>query len=719
MNTFLKLSSTKKNQNCNCISPFYIDNISGINPNTGRDYTDDDKDILKTSLMRISNAKGCDVSICCDPNDPTSMPDTNYTSQFLQKFPKILPIYEGTTLKSIKLSTTNNVKANGWQTPNNYMICKITKSKITDTSDPTIKIATNLVTDCFTDQCNQVETITMNNLLQNAKGDISSYTYVDDSRVNAAITDGNISYVKEYIRKYKSINSPLTNDDYNNRMIHIASQSKSLNILTMLIALKANLNITNKLKETPIHFAVRSKNIDNIDALLAQGVDLTIATINGETPMFYAMKTGDMRIINMLYNNTAPILNVDKSGNNLIHYCIKNCPVIKNTDNGNQNASNSIPNTKSDIIRFLIDHGVSTEQKNVNGITPLELTSKEIIKEINKECDTSNEIVNSKINENFFNIKAIAEAFTNKSKSNSNSNKGYGAIHNNVSNYTDDHESLLEIQTMIFNNILKNNPNKFSDYISVDDIPKGSPIEILDTVCVGNGMTGNEDSDDCISKGGQIVKIKNKTTKIKLELISDSDIDIDSINQQDLYYNKIQNRIPYNTISPNINNYNNNIKNGSIKNIIPKNTGITYNIGQESTNIVNNNENTQGFNPQPTKLSNIPVIIQNDILEDIPNTIIEKKNISTDHPHIFNDDDDEIIHKCKTDAIINSTKITNALTTSNTIQQITNPQTTNGNISVSSLIQKYKTQFIILIVIIVLLVVGVIVYNFNSGTIYE
>ena len=31
MNTFLKLSSTKKNQNCNCISPFYIDNISGIN----------------------------------------------------------------------------------------------------------------------------------------------------------------------------------------------------------------------------------------------------------------------------------------------------------------------------------------------------------------------------------------------------------------------------------------------------------------------------------------------------------------------------------------------------------------------------------------------------------------------------------------------------------------------------------------------------------------
>ena len=49
MNSYLKLSSVKKNQNCNCISPFYIDSISGINPNTGHQYTDDDKDILKTS----------------------------------------------------------------------------------------------------------------------------------------------------------------------------------------------------------------------------------------------------------------------------------------------------------------------------------------------------------------------------------------------------------------------------------------------------------------------------------------------------------------------------------------------------------------------------------------------------------------------------------------------------------------------------------------------
>ena len=702
MNTYLKLSSTKTNQNCNCISPFYIDSISGINPDTGHNYTDEDKDILKTSLMRISNAKGCDVSVCCDPNDPTSMPDANFTSQFLQKFPKIMPVYEGSTLKSIKLSTTTNVKTSGWQTPDAYSICKITKSTINNTSDPTIKLATNLVTDCFTDQCNQAESITVNNLLQNAKGDMK-YTYIDDARVSQAISEGNISYVKEYIRKYKSVDSPLTNDNYNNRMIHIASQSKSLEILNMLIALKANLNVTNKLRETPTHFAVRSKNLSNIDALLIQGVDLTIKTTKGETAMFYAMSTGDMRIINMLYNNTAPILSIDNSGNNLIHYCIKNCPSFKDTDDGTTDASNSIPNTKSDIIKFLIDHGISTEQKNSTGISPLEMTSKEINIEINKECAMGIASDNSNINEKFFNIKVIGEGFTNN-----------GAKKNNVSKYTDEHESLLEIQTMLFNNIIKNNPNKYRDYISVDDIPKGAPIEILDTVCVGNGMTGNEDSEDCISKGGQLVKIKNKTTKIKLELIASNDVDIDAVEQSDLYFKKTQDKIPYGTMPSNINNYNNSISksiaNGSIvnniKNTIPQTTGITYNIGQESSNLLNSVEASLGFNPQPTKSSIQTDITIPKIIPIIPNiTVPSSINNSNDHPPTF---DDEVLHKCKADAIRNSTTITNA-------QIYTFPQTTLASITIENVTEKYKLPILIIGILIVLLLIGIIVDKYVSG----
>jgi len=707
MDSYYKVTSTKKQKNCNCISPFYINNISGINPNTGHDYTTDDVNILKTALYRVSNARGCDVSVCCDPNDPSSAPDSNFNKQFLQKFPKILPVYEGSNLTSIKLSNTNNVKSSGWIIPDTNMICKITKATISDTSDPTIKIATNLVKDCFTDQCAQAETITFNNLLQNAKGDMS-YTYVDDARVTQAISESNITYVKEYVRKYKQVDSPLTNDSFNNRMIHIASQSKSIDILNMLIALKANLNITNKLKETPIHFAVRSGNLNNIDALLIQGVDLSIATTKGETPLFYAMATGDMRIINMLYNNSASLLNVDIYGNNLIHYCIKNCPTLKNDeDDDTKNVSNSILNSKAEIIKFLINNGVSSEQKNMEGITPLVLTSSLINNEKTRELSLNISTEDTVIREKFFNVKPMIDTSIKIEKF---SNEG--ASQNDISNYTDEHKSLLEIQSTLFNNIIRNNPSLYNGYISVDDLPQGSPIEILDTVCYGDGMTGNEDSNECVSKGGQIVKIKNRTTKIKLELTPENDVDIDAVDNSELYFNKNPTKIPKKNIPLNIIDYNNTISNditsGNIaknifnSNTFPQTTGITYNLGQESSNILNSIENKLGFNPQPTIVDEFQPINNSDIISTPSIPSIESiPNISLEHPPTF---DDTVLNKYKSDAFMNTLNITES--------QNNIPNTTTGNISVNSVFQRFKTEFIILICVIFILIIAIIINNF-------
>jgi ankyrin repeat protein len=685
MNTYLKLSSVKKDKNCNCISPFYIDKITGINPYTGRNYGPEDKDALKTSLYRISNAKGCNVSVCCDPKDPTSMPDEEFTKQFKQKFPKIMPMYEGKKLKSIKLSTKSDVKESGWLDPSTHMICKITKATIVDTKDPNIKMATKLVEDCFTDQCNQAETITLNNLLQNAKADFT-YTYVDDARVTQAIRDGNISYVKEYIRKYKKVNIPLTNDDYNNRMIHIASESKNEEIINMLIALKANLNITNKLKETPLHFAVRSKRIDNISKLLGQGVDMTIATNKGEIPMFYAMKTGDIRIINMLYMNNSPLLPVDSSGNNLIHYCILNCPSYNEDDE-------TVPNTKSEIIRFLIDHGVSSEQKNAAGITPLELTSKEINREINKECKLGINQDENDVQEKFFNIKPIREAFNN----NTNLKRKNGATKLSVTGDTPEHLSLLQIQTMLFNNIIRNNPNKYNKYLDVDEIPKGAPIEILDTVCVGDNITGNEDSYECKEKGGQLIKVTNKTTKIKLELIPEEETQINALEQKELYYPKENKKIPMGTIPPNIKNYNNSVlqfgmvpnttqaNQSATVNNIPQTTGITYNIGENASNLLSDIKTSIGFSPKPTQTHSVtPSATQNletSITQENVELNIPTNNISIEqvpeHPPEY-DEEDDFIHKCKKDAIDNTINITKPNTIeTNTIE--TNTTTTQNN----------------------------------------
>ena len=726
MDTYLKLTSVKNNKNCNCITPFYVKNIKGINPITQREYSSEDIDAMKTSLYRISAAKSCDVSVCCDINDPATNVDSNFTKQFIQRFPKIMPLYEGSSITSFKLSTTETVKTSGWIDPTPYMICKITKATIKDTSDPTIKLATNLVKDCYSNNCGSLETITVNTLLQNAKADMN-YTYFDDARVSQAILENNITYVKEYIRKYKQVNIPLTNDDYNNRLIHIAAGSNYNEILTMLIALKTNLNITNKYRETPIQFAIRSKNIDNISSLLTQGVDLNMANNNGETAMFYAMKTGDLRIINMLYTNNSPIQGVDKNGNNLIHYCILNCPSYKEDDD-------SIPNTKGEIIQFLIEHGISTEQKNNAGITPLELVSKQINKEINIECAISEKTDKDNVIEAFF------PKYTTTTNTNTNTDTNTQKIQHtpmqqlkqqkksehfsdsinmqDISDYTTEHVSLLDIQSKLFNNILRNNPTKYGDYISVDDIPIGAPIEVLDTVCVNNSgmnsnmLTGNEDSEECISKGGQLVKIKNKTTKIKLELMPEEDSKIALINQDELYYPKDTNKIPKGTISNNISSYNASVKNMKNNHILSNNetqsTSITYTLGQESNNTI------------PTKQpnnNNTTVQLQQDTTTAIAtataNTNIPKHTM---HPSII-EEDDEIVHKCKKDAINNAVKMskhTDNITSNKIIldepQPTINVQPTiNIQQSLYTFSNKYKTQ-IFLLCIIILCLLGYIIF---------
>ena len=728
MDTYLKLTSVKKYKNCNCISPFYINNITGINPNTGRDFSPEDLDAIKTALYRISAAKGCNVSVCCDPNDPTSSPNPEFTKEFIQKFPKIMPLYQGSQLKGIKLSTTANVKESGWQDPTPYMICKITKATIKDTNDPLIKMATNLVTDCYSDSCSSLETTTVNTLLQNAKADMK-YTSFDDAKVTQAILENNISYVKEYIRKYKGVDFPLTNDDYNNRLIHIAAGSNNNDILTMLIALKAKLNVQNKLRETPIHLAVLGKNLDNISSLLSQGVDLTIPNNNGETAMFYAMKTGDLRIINMLYSNNSPIQGVDKNGNNLIHFCVLNCSSYKEDDT-------TVPNTKGEIIQFLIDHGISTEQKNNAGVAPLEMVSKQINKQINQECalgikeDTKE--YNENVMEKFFNVSK-----PNKTNSNANRKEHFssgsesnGSSNQQISQYTPEHLSLLDIQTKLFNNIIRNNPNKYGDYISVDDIPKGAPIQVLDTVCVGgSGITGNEDSDECIGKGGSIVKIKNKTTKIKLELIPEEESQIDKLDPKDLYYPKVNEKIPQGTVPISLANYNASVK--SSGNVLPttaQTTGITYNLGSSSSNIISSIENRLGLgsssSKQPqastsTSTSNITEPLPTAITNITPNiTPNITKNIVAEHPSIL-EEDNTVVHKCRRDAINNATKIANS--TMPLLQQSLQDfatTTTSGVInnggSVSNFLQTYKIPIIILVVVIVLLLAYVIYLSRQS-----
>jgi len=674
MDTFLKLTSNKANKNCNCITPFYINDITGINPNTGGDYTDDDRNIVKSSMYRISNARGCNVGVCCDPNDPFTSIDQTFMDQFKQTYPKVMPIYNGTLLNSIKLSTKSQVKQSGWQVPTPYLVCKVTKATIVPTSDPTLFTATNLVQDCFSDSCTDVEKMSLQNLISKTKTEMQEYTYMDDAAVATAIRDGNTDGVKQFIRKYNSVDAPLTFDDYNNRMLHIAAMSTNKNIMTiidLLIKLKANINIRNKNNETPLHLALSSKNTAVANRLISVGANLTITNNLGETPIFYAIKSGDIGLVRMLYNAGAPLLVVDNKGNNLIHYAIIH---VKSNGTGLSNLSNpsnltQIQSIKSTIIKFLLDNGVNSEATNNAGLTPLELVKKRIDKydkstpeEIkgDNDCngddggddgdDDSNFI--NQVKEAFFNIKPVREFFQ-------------GANIADVSKMTPDQISLMEIQTMLFNNVIRNNPSKYSGYINVGDLPAGSPIDVLDTVCVGGTNTGNEDSTTCNANGGQIVKIKNKTTLVKLELLPEKQSAIDTVKQCDLYFKKIGDKFPIGTSPQSVSSYNQ-LAMGAIptneNNIITAPTaGITYNVGNSSNNTVVR-KSIQDTTTQDTTTQDTTT---QDTTQDKDTTTQPtiQASIPTEHPVISADQ----IASGKQAAINNATRLATSTTASNSI----------------------------------------------------
>jgi ankyrin repeat protein len=400
----------------------------------------------------------------------------------------------------------------------------------------------------------------------------------------------------------------------------------------------------------------------------------------------------------MIYNGGSGVLGVDSKGNNLIHYCIINCPSYKENDK-------TVPNSKGEIIQFLIEHGISTEQKNNAGITPLELTSKQINKEINRECADTTVTEQAQVAEKFFNVKA---PINNRSKEHF-FNDG-GANTQNILEYTSEHISLLDIQTKLFNNILRNNPNKYSDYISVDDIPKGAPIEVLDTVCVGENITGNEDTEECIAKGGRISKIKNKTTKIKLELIPEEESQLAQVNQEDLYFSKQYDKIPLGTVPNNISSYNASVKsNGNIlPAITPQTTGITYNIGESSSNAVS----TQPL-LSPSVASNVADVSATSINTGPITTFVTipvtAPSATEKHPNII-EEDNEVVHKCKRDAISNSAKIAQTTIPASTMAI---PTDTSSDTK-SNFFNTYKMPIIIVSVIIILLIAMLIYSSINK-----
>ena len=507
MDTFGKLSISDPEGKCNIVTPFYPENlVSEINPLTRKYVSPQDLQQIKTRLTRINNEYNGEISLCCDPNNPSK--NEEVLKRYQEVIPSVRLIKKNGILDSIHCSYVKKPLSEGWTVLTPHLVCKlssVSKNDIIPTEDENIIIIKNLKRDCFTDNCDKADGITIEHIFEQGKKGMN-YTYYDDSKVVDSIKSGSSDGVEQYLFKYNKVNQILTHDDYNRRIIHLASIHYNENIMNLILAVKPDLNKKDALDNTPLHYACMYGHIDLINRLLKLGAEPNMKNKKGQTPVMLAAifkgvktskndKTNDnSKMVRLMYNKGVSLMDIDNEGNTLLHYVLKDAP---NTQE------------KSKLVKYLVERGIDIEKENNKGITPLMYIHNKL-KELQTPVPESNYQI-----------------------------EGFSVKEQNLNHFTDEERELLESQTTIFNSIIRRNPNKYDGYINVSEIPQGAPVEVLNYNCVGHeGIMGIEDEDECIRQGGNFVKVNNTTTKVKLELIPESERAIDNVDQEELYYDK-------------------------------------------------------------------------------------------------------------------------------------------------------------------------------------
>jgi len=591
MNTIRNLSCVDINNNCNLIKPASLEILYGVNPETGRLFNKQDRNVVMNTYNRMCNTSEGTVGVCCDKMVKSTTQEAKKIVNTIRKnYPSAKVNKRNGIIENIELS---KVKKNGagWKPLTPHLICKLSKATFTPTKNPNIVIANKLVQDCFLDNCGNLEKeITVKHILATTKKDMD-YTYFDDSKVAESIRDNNKEAVKDYIRQYQVVDNPLTHDDRRNRMIHLAALHNKIGIVNMLIALNTDINQRNKDGETPLHLAAKNDSIDVVSILLSQGADTRIKNNLGQTAAFMAVENETPNLLRLMYNNGTSLFVVDKIGNNLIHHAIKHS---KN---------------KRDNVNFLIGGGVSLHQKNAKGEYAFTLVDKEI-KSLQKE-----ETMKSNNNTN--------------TKNNNQTIENFQVVPQKQSDYSPQMLDLLSVSTNIKKQMYKQKYGN-KDNIFYGETGPGSPVEMLNTACVGKGLSQDLNKKECEEAGGQIVKITEPSTVIQIGYYKEGESEVEKIDPETLYYPKHN-------------------KSGLARNLPDEIVELNKFVRKGTTQNNNNNAPKKANNKANNKTNNKVVKKQEESKENI-----EK------HPDMKKENNQQVVDSVK-EALVNAERFTNKL----------------------------------------------------------
>lgn len=505
MSLFDNLICENPENQCYHVKPFSKTELAGVNPNTGKEFSESDIKSISNHFFNVCGSKGGSVSYCCNPFE-SEQSNKNMSPEIIAKYPYIKHNRQQNKLNSIDVCLNENVKecpGSDWIKPKSYDICKLEGGEPVDNKDnKMIKTYVNLQKDCYSVHCSPQEPEMMLADLIGIVKDEYKYTYYDDVNIVDAIRLDSVSaLVQDYLPKIENIDRVLTHTDKHETMLHEAVKQDASKVVAFLVGKGADLNVKNINGDTPLHLGARMDRKNIVYALLNYGANINIENIFNELPIFDAVKDGSIEMLRILFQNGANIYHINKDGNNLLQVTI----MYGRKD-------------KAAKVKFLVEKGININHKNNEGKSAIDIAN-QLTQKWQEEQNTD----------------MILEGF--------NCLTGFKTYDIHID------DDIPEILTYLQKISYKQDKNKYNDFIT-GTLPNGSFVEYDYDVCVGGKLNGLEKTkEECDKSGGNWTKYDNtsdKATKIHVEYQPENETELNllKIADSELYMPKCREPMP-------------------------------------------------------------------------------------------------------------------------------------------------------------------------------
>jgi ankyrin repeat protein len=170
-------------------------------------------------------------------------------------------------------------------------------------------------------------------------------------------------------------------------LLYALEQNNNPELVGVLIANGAKVNVSNQFQITPLHIAAGYGDIIIIDRLLNKGASINAQDVKGNTPLFGAItnpRSNSFKATKFLIERGAKVHIANKARQTPLILAAS----LPDEKNSNSEQRYTIQKLRMDLIKLLINNGADVNFKDRDGKTAIDLSSnsetREYLKQLNQ-----------------------------------------------------------------------------------------------------------------------------------------------------------------------------------------------------------------------------------------------------------------------------------------------------------------------------------------------